>query len=75
MSKTVITSWVAILSGILGSLGVDFPVDKIQAISQAAFGDPMEGYLVIFGVIMLFLRKYTSGPVAGGIKGLLGARK
>lgn len=64
MSKTMIVSFISILSGLLMAAGVDFPEEtkaQIVAHLEAVLG----GVVVLYGIAMAILRKLTDSPLVG----------
>lgn len=74
-SKTAIREWVVAALGLLVTLGVDLPVDQIVALFDQIWTDGAGLIAMIWAAVGLWLRKLTSSPVAGGIKGFLGFKK
>lgn len=61
--------------GLLGTIGVDLPLDAIETLLTTVFDSALEAYSLILGAVVLWLRKITDSPLAKGFKGFLGVKE
>ncbi len=75
ISRTAVVGWGMTLVGFLGLIGIDLPVDTIEALLTSITEDAMALWLAVSGPVAVWFRTITDSPVAAGLKGWLGLRE
>lgn len=71
ISRTQLIGWIMTVVGLMGTFGIDLPVETIEKLLSSITGDSLELFMVLAGAVTVWLRKITDSPAAKGIKGLV----